>query len=67
MLGDCGKYSTWSSPPRLAQTCHATWFFLIVSAVGASHVNPARKGWEASNAKPEHLRCGTNLPSAEHL
>ncbi|MGC2801763.1 MAG: hypothetical protein WCA41_08005, partial [Candidatus Acidiferrum sp.] len=40
---------------------------LLVSAVGASRVNPARKGWEASNSKPEHRRCGTNPPPPKHL
>jgi hypothetical protein len=36
---------------RLAKLA-TTRFFLLVSAVGAEHVNPARKGWEALNSKP---------------
>src|SRR5271155_4124743 len=43
MLGHCEKYNASSSPPRLAQACHPTWFFLRMSAVGAPHVNPALK------------------------
>jgi hypothetical protein len=59
MLGSFGKYSTKSSHPALPEFAR-TWFFLLVSAVGATHVNPARKGWESAGPSPEHRRCDTN-------
>jgi hypothetical protein len=34
---------------------------LFPTAVGASHVNPVRKGWVAPNSPPQHRRCDTSI------